>query len=87
MATSFATGPFGNGDWPRGRGGLSGGDRGPALGRQPAPIREDEQAKRKEENARKLYMAMTRAGQRLAVVSSQRAPETIERVFERRPCL
>lgn len=48
-------------------------------------LSEDEQARRREANARKLYMAMTRAGELLALVSSQRAPEAIERVFERRP--
>jgi superfamily I DNA/RNA helicase len=48
-------------------------------------LRDDEQARRREGNARKLFMAMTRAGQRLALISSQRAPEAIERVFEQRP--
>jgi superfamily I DNA/RNA helicase len=35
-----------------------------------------------EENARKLYMAMTRAGQRLFVVSSQRIPAAMEALFD-----
>jgi superfamily I DNA/RNA helicase len=43
---------------------------------------EEEQAERREENARKLYMAMTRAGQRLVVVSAQRLPQELEALFE-----
>ncbi len=43
---------------------------------------EDEHAQRQEEQARKLYMAMTRAGQRLILISSQRLPDTIESVFK-----
>jgi hypothetical protein len=42
----------------------------------------DEQAERREENARKLYMAMTRAGEKLVVVSSQPLPPGIEAWFE-----
>ncbi|HET9644341.1 MAG TPA: 3'-5' exonuclease, partial [Burkholderiaceae bacterium] len=37
---------------------------------------------RREEEARKLYMAMTRAGRRLVVVASQRLPERAEEVFD-----
>ena len=37
----------------------------------------------REENLRKLYMAMTRAAQRLVVLASQRVPPDIERLFER----
>ena len=44
-----------------------------------------EQAERGEADARKLYMAMTRAGQRLVVVSSQRLPTEIEALFELDP--
>jgi hypothetical protein len=36
----------------------------------------------REENARKLYMAMTRAAHRLILVSSRRLPASIERQFE-----
>ncbi|MNJ47088.1 DNA-dependent helicase II [compost metagenome] len=42
-------------------------------------------AKEIEESARKLYMAMTRAGQRLIVVNSQPIPATLARLFEQ-PC-
>jgi hypothetical protein len=42
---------------------------------------EDDDARR-EENARKLYMAMTRAGQRLVLLSSRRLPAAMERLFE-----
>jgi len=65
--------------------GLSGRDRGSPVGCDLPGLRDDEQARRREGNARKLFMAMTRAGQRLALISSQRAPEAIERVFEQRP--
>ena len=41
---------------------------------------DDEQ--RREDNARKLYMAMTRAGQRLVLLSSQRLPAAMEGLFE-----
>ncbi len=37
----------------------------------------------REENTRKLYMAMTRAAQRLVVLASQRLPPDVERLFER----
>ncbi|WKB51049.1 UvrD-helicase domain-containing protein [Eleftheria terrae] len=40
-------------------------------------------AERREENARKLYMAMTRAGQQLVVVTSRRLPQEVEGLFER----
>lgn len=40
-----------------------------------------QQAERREENARKLYMAMTRAGQRLVVLSTQRLVPAMERLF------
>lgn len=43
----------------------------------------DEQAARREENARKLYMAMTRAGQQLVLVSTQRLPANIEDLFDK----
>lgn len=49
------------------------------------PLRADAsetQRERLEANARKLYMAMTRAGQRLFVVSSQRIPGTMETLFD-----
>lgn len=39
------------------------------------------QAQMREEHARKLYMAMTRAGQRLILVSSARLPDVIETAF------
>lgn len=42
----------------------------------------EERAQRREENARKLYMAMTRAGQRLVLISSQRLPAGMERMFD-----
>ena len=44
-------------------------------------ISEDEHAANLEERARKLYMAMTRAGQRVVVISSQRLPAAMERLF------
>jgi hypothetical protein len=44
---------------------------------------EDEQLEQREEQVRKLYMAMTRAGQRLVLVSCERLPEELERLFER----
>jgi superfamily I DNA/RNA helicase len=47
-----------------------------------AGLGDDEQAERRDENARKLYMAMTRAGQRLVVVSAQRLPHEMEALFE-----
>lgn len=37
---------------------------------------------RLETNARKLYMAMTRAGQQLFVVSSQRLPAGMQSLFD-----
>lgn len=43
----------------------------------------DEQAARREENARKLYMSMTRAGQQLVLVSTQRLPANIEDLFDK----
>ena len=43
----------------------------------------DDQFERLEANARKLYMAMTRAGQRLFVVSSQRLSAEMEALFDR----
>lgn len=43
----------------------------------------DDQLERLEANARKLYMAMTRAGQRLFVVSSQRLPAEMEALFDK----
>ena len=51
---------------------------------EPAPGQTDEERReRLEGNARKLYMAMTRAGQRLFVVSSQRVPAEMEALFDR----
>jgi superfamily I DNA/RNA helicase len=38
---------------------------------------------RREDKARKLYMAMTRAGQRLVLLSSRRLPQAMEALFER----
>ena len=46
-----------------------------------AGLGEEEQAERREENARKLYMAMTRAGQRLVVVSAEELPQELEALF------
>lgn len=46
-----------------------------------ALISEEESHAEREENARKLYMAMTRAGQRLVLIASQRLPAAIERLF------
>ena len=45
-------------------------------------ITDDEYAASYEARARKLYMAMTRAGQRLVVISSQRLPKAMEQLFE-----
>lgn len=45
-------------------------------------ITDDERTANLEERARKLYMAMTRAGQRLVVISSQRLPREMEWLFE-----
>jgi superfamily I DNA/RNA helicase len=42
----------------------------------------DELAARAEENGRKLYMAMTRAGQRLVMVATQKLPSSIENLFQ-----
>jgi len=36
------------------------------------------------ESARRLYMAMTRAGERLVLVSSRRLPPALEGLFEQR---
>lgn len=44
---------------------------------------EAQQDARKEQDARKLYMAMTRAGLRLVLLSAQRLPDSIEALFER----
>jgi superfamily I DNA/RNA helicase len=44
-------------------------------------LTEEEQAERREERARKLYMGMTRAGQRLVIISSQRVPIPMEQLF------
>lgn len=54
------------------------------LFREPAApgLSPAEQAKRREENARKLYMAMTRAGQRLVLLASQPLPPALERLFD-----
>ena len=48
-----------------------------------AGITDDEHAADLEERARKLYMAMTRAGQRLIVISSQRLPPAMEKLFDK----
>jgi ATP-dependent exoDNAse (exonuclease V) beta subunit len=45
-------------------------------------VGDEEQAEHRERDARKLYMAMTRAGQRLVLVSSQRLSEEIEALFD-----
>ncbi len=45
-------------------------------------ITDDERAASLEARSRKLYMAMTRAGQRLVVISSQRLPAPMERLFD-----
>ena len=42
----------------------------------------EEQAERREAGARKLYMAMTRAAQRLIVISARRLPAAMERLFD-----
>jgi hypothetical protein len=44
----------------------------------------DELAASIEERARKLYMAMTRAGQRLVVISSKPLPRELEKLFDKR---
>ena len=44
-------------------------------------LEDEEMALEREERARKFYMAMTRAGQRLILVSSQRLPQYVESVF------
>ena len=46
-------------------------------------ISADEHAANLEERARKLYMAVTRAGQRLIVIASQRLPPTMEQLFDK----
>lgn len=43
---------------------------------------DEKRRERLETNARKLYMAMTRAGQRLFVVSSQRLPARMQSLFD-----
>jgi hypothetical protein len=45
-------------------------------------LAEEEQAQRREDNARRLYMAMTRAKQRLVLVSSRKLEASMERLFE-----
>ena len=45
-------------------------------------ITDDEHAANLEARARKLYMAMTRAGQRLIVISSQRLPPKLVELFD-----
>ena len=42
----------------------------------------DEQTPTREESARKLYMAMTRAGQRLVLLASQPLPPALEQLFD-----
>ncbi|HYE71371.1 MAG TPA: hypothetical protein VD932_07620, partial [Aquabacterium sp.] len=44
--------------------------------------RSDERAPEREEGLRKLYMAMTRAGQRLVLLSCRPLPPDVERLFE-----
>jgi len=51
-----------------------------SQGRLP-DVSDDAHAQLQEEHVRKLYMAMTRAGQRLILVSSERLPDAIEHVF------
>jgi hypothetical protein len=43
---------------------------------------DEEMTERREENARKLYMAMTRAGRQLVVLASQRLPQAMESLFD-----
>jgi superfamily I DNA/RNA helicase len=43
---------------------------------------DEEMAELREENARKFYMAMTRAGQKLVVLASQRLPQAMESLFD-----
>ncbi|NRF67393.1 ATP-dependent helicase [Aquincola sp. S2] len=50
-----------------------------------AGLGDEERAERREENARRLYMAMTRAGQRLILVSAQRLPPQVEALFDSQP--
>lgn len=45
-------------------------------------VSEDAHAQIQEEHARKLYMAMTRAGQRLILVTAERLADAIEHVFQ-----
>ena len=48
-------------------------------------VGKEEEIALREERARKLYMAMTRAGQRLIVISSQKLPATMEKLFDQLP--
>ncbi|HLA33890.1 MAG TPA: DNA/RNA helicase domain-containing protein [Rhodocyclaceae bacterium] len=52
---------------------------------EPSEHRDDAHQVLREESARKLYMAMTRAGQHLILMLSQPAPERIARVCEPEP--
>lgn len=52
------------------------------VGGEVPGLSEEEKSGRREERARKLYMGMTRAGQRLVLVSSQKIPAAMERRFE-----
>jgi superfamily I DNA/RNA helicase len=45
-------------------------------------LSEEAQAQRREDNARRLYMAMTRAKQRLVLVSARQLEPSMERLFE-----
>lgn len=51
-------------------------------GRVPAGLGEEEAAAAREEQARKLYMAMTRAGARLVVLSCEPVPAEMGQLFE-----
>jgi hypothetical protein len=50
-------------------------------GYEVASLGQEEQAAVAEENTRKLYMAMTRAGQHLILLSAQKIPRFIEDSF------
>jgi UvrD-like helicase C-terminal domain/Type III restriction enzyme, res subunit len=52
------------------------------LGNRPHEISNEEWTERQEESKRKLYMAMTRAGQRLVLITSSKLPYAIESLFE-----
>ncbi|MDM0043072.1 hypothetical protein QTH91_01125 [Variovorax dokdonensis] len=51
-------------------------------GSEKVGLSEEAQSELREVNARKLYMAMTRAGQRLVLISSQHLPPELEALFD-----